>query len=78
MAYKLEYWADDNSIGQIQLKSVRLHSIEEAYPLSLEHNRPKDCVMVTVRRTDKQSPNEKLIWIKPGYVDPCLLGSEDI
>jgi hypothetical protein len=65
--YILDYWADDHGRGQIALKTIRLKSIQEAYPLSLEHNRPIGTVLITVNRSDHQSVHEKEIWRKEGY-----------
>jgi hypothetical protein len=68
MAYQLCYWEDPKGNGtQHELKHIRLKSINEAFPLSLEHNRPLETVLITVLRTDRQSYWEKEIWRKPGY-----------
>lgn len=71
MAYQLHYWADDNGKGQIELRCTRLKSVEEVFPLTLEHNRPSGTVLITMDRTDRQSIVEQVIWTKEGYVDPC-------
>ncbi len=61
MAYQLTYWESDGS-GHAELRNVRLKSIQEAFPLSLEHNRPNGTSLITVDRTDDQSENEMIIW----------------
>lgn len=70
MAYILHYWRRDGN-GQSELKAKRLKSINEAFPLSLPHNRPAGTVLITVDRSDNQSNIEKVIWTESGYVDPC-------
>lgn len=65
MAYQLHYW--QSGAGKdtyYEQRCVRLKSIEEAYPLSLEHNRPSGCTLITVDRSDKESNTEKIIWEK--------------
>lgn len=63
MAYVLHYWeTGSNPDTHLELKSIRLKSIQEAWPLSLTHNRPNGCTLVTVDRTDNESNIEKIIW----------------
>lgn len=65
MAYRLTYWENGNNPEtHYALREVRLKSIQEAYPLSLEHQRPINCTLITVDRTDNQSYMEKIIWEK--------------
>jgi hypothetical protein len=71
MAYRMTYWADDNGRGQFALKEYRLKSVQEIPSLILDHQRPEGTVLVTVGRTDGQSPIEKIVWQKSGYKDPC-------
>lgn len=71
MAYRITYWADDNGKGQYALRVTRIKSTNEAFSLSLPHQHPNGTVLVTMDRTDHQSPIEKILWQKPGYVDPC-------
>ena len=48
MAYVLSYWQVKDLDTAYELKSVRLKSVNEVMPLSLEHNRPRgtDCIML--------------------------------
>jgi hypothetical protein len=69
MAYILDYW----EVGltkdtHYSLKTVRLKSVNEIYPLSLPHNRPNKTNLITVNRTDRQSNIELIVWEsnKPG------------
>lgn len=71
MAYQLHYWTDDNGKGQVELRCIRLKSVEEVFTLTLEHNRPSGTVLITLDRSDKQSNREQIVWQKEGYIDPC-------
>lgn len=63
MAYQLHYWEQGNNKDtHYELKCVRLRSLDETFPLSLVHNRPKNTVLITLDRSDKQSNIEKIIW----------------
>lgn len=67
MAYILDYWGKGTNYHKDidnldSLKTVRLKSINEAFPLSLPHNRPSGTIMIGVTRSDKQSVYEKVIW----------------
>lgn len=64
MAYILHYWATESYAkdAHYELRAIRLKSIVEAYPLSLPHNRPHNCSLITVDRSDNQSNIEKIIW----------------
>ena len=67
MAYQLHYWAKEHywteeNEAYYELKVVRLNKISEAEQLALEANRPTETDLVTVDRTDHQSPIEKVIW----------------
>jgi hypothetical protein len=63
MAYVIHYWeSGKDKDTHYELKATRLKSINEVYPLSLPHNRPMNCSLITVDRTDKQSNIEKIIW----------------
>ena len=64
MAYVLHYWERKDADTHYELKAIRLRSIEEAYPLSLIHNRPRGTDLITVDRSDRQSNIEKIIWSK--------------
>lgn len=70
MAYRLSYWESDGNKDQAyaELKSVRLKSIEEAFPLALAHNRPSRTALVTLERhrnyKGKQWIDEKIVWEK--------------
>jgi len=70
MSYILHYWQSDGS-GHSELRSVRLRSIEEAFPLALRHNRPTNCSLITIDRSDNQSNWEKIIW-EPSYEYPQI------
>ena len=64
MAYILHYWEEDGREPEAyaELRSVRLKSLEEAFPLALPHNRPLKTALVTVDRSDRQSEQELIVW----------------
>jgi hypothetical protein len=70
MAYVLTYWKAENN-GQSALKEYRLKSVQEIPSLILEHQRPRETVLITLTRSDNQSPIAKTVWKKTGYIDPC-------
>jgi hypothetical protein len=77
MAYQLEYWQDDGK-GHSLIRAARLQKFSEEFKsvifadgsvksfaeASHPAERPPGCTMITVRRTDHQSPWEKRIWSK--------------
>jgi hypothetical protein len=52
MALRLSYWEKDGPDPEsfAQLKEIRLKSIQEAFPLALEHHRPARCVLVSLEQ----------------------------
>ena len=69
MAYTLTYWASDRAPRQhYELRHVRLRSINEAFTLSLPHNRPSGTSLITLERhrnyKGQKWIEEKTVWEK--------------
>lgn len=68
MAYTLQYWEEKDKDTHYELKSIRLKSINEAFPLALRHNRPANTALITVSRhrnyKGKKWIDEKTVWEK--------------
>lgn len=62
--YKLTFWKVANNTSANEIKSIRIKSTKEIYPLSLPHNRPKGTDAILLERTDRkgQGKYDKLIW----------------
>ena len=62
--YKLTYWKVTSMDEAHELKSVRLKSVNEIFPLSLPHNRPKGCDAILLERTENKHHGkyDKLVW----------------
>jgi hypothetical protein len=77
MAYQVEYWRDDGK-GHTQIRAARLQKFSREFQsvifangtvasfkeLSAQPERPPGCTLITIGRTDAQSPTEYTIWAK--------------
>jgi len=61
MAYNLTFWQVINADTAHELKSIRLRSVNEVFPLSLEHHKPTGCDAIILERTDNHK-YDKVIW----------------
>ena len=68
MAFTLTYWEEKDKDTHYELRSVRLKSINEAFPLALPHNRPDKTALITVERhrnyKGRRWIDEKTVWEK--------------
>lgn len=77
MAYQVEYWRDDGE-GHSQIRAARLRKFSREFQsvifengtvmsfkeLSAQPERPIDCTLITIARTDRQSFTEYEVWAK--------------
>ena len=74
MALIYESWQADGN-GQSRIDSLRSdargYSAEMAQTWVAQQRENPRCVLITRSRTDRQSNWEKVVWVRPGYTDPC-------
>ena len=75
MAYQVEYWRTDGT-GHSMIRATRLEKFSEEFRAVILQNgtvqsfkelthrtvRPADCTLITIGRTDQQSPWNRIIW----------------
>lgn len=73
MALEIRYWESigkgDEMLKQVRIKSVKeleYPSVRESY---LVADRLAACSIITLERTDNQSPNYKVLWQADNYVE---------
>lgn len=70
MALELNFWEADGPNGETLHHGYRLAKLEAAAPIVqnfITAMSQGTIVLVTLDRTDKQSPWSRLLWVKPGY-----------
>lgn len=70
MALMLNFWEADGPKGETLHHDVRLKRLADKEPIMKEFRSAMSqgsIVLVTVDRSDTQSPWSKIEWIKPGY-----------
>jgi len=71
VAYQVSYWKMEGA-SDIELKHVRIKRVKEAYDLAFRARvygeKPSGTQVITLERTDKQSPNVKELWTASNYL----------
>lgn len=76
MAYLYEAWERDGKTGEAVKASLRSDDpAVKAHPMNLQAAlaawaRDRAIVRITRNRTEAYGKAEKLVWLRPGYVDP--------
>lgn len=78
MAYQITFWKCEGK-SDIELRTQRIKAVIEAGAIvdSFTFNRSRfpnerinrECKIITLDRTDNQSPVTKELWIAPDYID---------
>lgn len=67
MALEIAYWQMEGK-SDIELRRVRIKKISEATEEGIIVSRPMHTDVITLERSDNQSPNFRILWQHPDYV----------
>lgn len=75
MAYEVAVWAADGPNGEYELRRIRVARVEDIEGIVKAWSRASVCVRITRERSENPAYPVKLLWIRPGYKDPFLVGN---
>lgn len=67
MALEISYWKMEGK-SDVEIRRVRIKKVSEATEEGVIVSRPVDTDVITLERSDNQSPYFKVLWQRPNYV----------
>lgn len=67
MALEVSYWKVEGK-SDVELRRVRVKKLNEATDEGIVVSRPHETDVITLERSDNQSPYYRILWQRPDYI----------